>query len=87
MFQFVGRVRAGGQQVVDAGAGIAWIVVMALICYIGIEISAHIQYGLLGIELTMLIVFSVTALAKVYARQRRPPGRSTRPGRGSTRST
>ncbi len=36
------------------------------ICYIGIEISAAVQYGLLGIELVMLIVFSITALAKVY---------------------
>jgi amino acid transporter len=46
--------------------GVGWIVVMAYICYIGIEISARIQYGLLAIELVMLIVLSVTALGKVY---------------------
>ncbi|HWE54270.1 MAG TPA: APC family permease [Acidimicrobiales bacterium] len=48
-------------------AGVLWIVAMAYICYIGIEISARLQYGLLAIELTMLFIFSVTALTKVYA--------------------
>ncbi len=48
-------------------AGLIWIAVMALICYIGIEISAEVQYGLLAIELIMLGIFSVTALSKVYA--------------------
>ena len=47
--------------------GMIWIVLMALICYIGIEISAGVQYGLLGIELTMLLILSITALSKVYA--------------------
>ena len=45
--------------------GILWIVVMTFICYLGIEISATFQKGLLGIELTMLLVFSVVALVKV----------------------
>src|ERR1035441_1947495 len=35
--------------------GIAWIVVMTLICYVGIEVSANIQKVLLSIELTMLV--------------------------------
>jgi amino acid transporter len=48
------------------GFGVGWIVVMAAICYLGIEISALIQYGLLAIELTMLFIFSITALVKVY---------------------
>ncbi len=48
-------------------AGLLWIVAMAFICYIGIEISARIQYALLGIELVVLGILSVTALAKVYA--------------------
>ena len=39
---------------------------MAFICYIGIEISARLQYGLLAIELMMLIILSITALSKVY---------------------
>jgi amino acid transporter len=53
--------------------GVIWIVLMCAICYIGIEIAAVIQYGLLGIELVMLIIFSITALGKVY-RHSAPPG-------------
>src|SRR6266851_2507743 len=45
--------------------GISWIVVMTAICYIGIEVSANMQKVLLGIELTILIVFAVVALVKV----------------------
>jgi len=45
--------------------GILWIVAMTFICYLGIEISANFQKALLGIELTMLLVFSVVALVKV----------------------
>ncbi len=45
--------------------GIAWIVVMTGICYVGIEVSANFQKVLLGIELTMLLILSVVALVKV----------------------
>jgi len=45
--------------------GILWIVVMTVICYVGIEVSANFQKALLGIELTMLLVLSVWALVKV----------------------
>ncbi len=45
--------------------GVAWIIVMTVICYVGIEISANFQKGLLGIELVMLSVLSVWALIKV----------------------
>jgi amino acid transporter len=48
-------------------AGLIWIAVMAFVCYIGIEISAEVQYGLLAVELVMLGIFSVTALTKVLA--------------------
>jgi amino acid transporter len=48
-------------------AGVVWIVIMTYICYRGIEVSARIQYGLLGIELTVLVIFSIYALAKVYS--------------------
>ncbi|MBB3602395.1 amino acid transporter [Mycolicibacterium sp. BK556] len=47
-------------------AGVIWIIVMTYICYRGIEVSARLQYGLLGIELVVLVVFSVVALIKVY---------------------
>jgi amino acid transporter len=45
--------------------GIAWIVVMTYICYRGIEVSANFQKALLGIEIVMLLVLSVTALVRV----------------------
>jgi amino acid transporter len=45
--------------------GIAWIIAMTWICYVGVEISANFQKALLGIELTMLIVLSVWALVRV----------------------
>ncbi len=47
--------------------GVIWIILMTIICYIGIEVSANFQKILLGIELTMLVVLSVTALVKVGA--------------------
>ena len=46
--------------------GVAWIIVMTLICYIGIEISARLQQVLLGMEFFTLVLFSVVALVKVY---------------------
>ena len=45
--------------------GVVWIVVMTYICYRGIEVSANFQKALLGIELVMLFVLSITALIKV----------------------
>jgi amino acid transporter len=47
-------------------AGIIWILIMTYICYRGIEISARIQVALLSIEVTILVIFSVVALTKVY---------------------
>lgn len=47
-------------------AGVIWIIVMAYICYRGIQVSTRIQYGLLGTELTVLLGFSVLALYRVY---------------------
>jgi amino acid transporter len=47
-------------------AGVIWITVMTYICYRGIEVSARLQYGLLGIEVVVLVMFSVVALIKVY---------------------
>jgi amino acid transporter len=46
-------------------AGVTWIVLMTLICYVGIEVSANFQKVLLAIELVMLAALSVTALIKV----------------------
>ncbi len=56
--------------------GILWIVGMTYICYVGIEVSANLQKALLGIEITMLVILSVVALAKVGGGHGapRPPG-------------
>ncbi|MCW2518415.1 MAG: amino acid transporter, partial [Mycobacterium sp.] len=48
-------------------AGVIWIVVMTYICYRGIEVSARLQYFLLGFEVIVLIVISVYALIRVYS--------------------
>ena len=45
--------------------GVLWILVMAYVCYRGIEVSAMSQKVLLSIEITMLAVFSAVALIKV----------------------
>lgn len=47
-------------------AGVIWIFLMTLICYLGTELSARTQQILLGIELVTLTLFAVWALAKVY---------------------
>ena len=47
--------------------GVLWIVLMTYICYVGIELSARLQKVLLTVELIMLLVFAVVALAKVGA--------------------
>jgi amino acid transporter len=46
--------------------GVAWIMVMTAITYIGIELSARTQYFLLGAEIITLATFAVVALVKVY---------------------
>jgi amino acid transporter len=56
--------------------GVLWIVVMTYICYRGIEVSANFQKVLLGIELIMLLVLSITALVKVGTGSA-PPGHLT----------
>lgn len=47
-------------------AGVIWIIVMTYICYRGIEVSARVQYFLLGFEVIVLIIISVYALIRVY---------------------
>jgi amino acid transporter len=53
------------QGAVVAGA-IVWIALMTWICYRGIELSARVQQVLLGAEITILTVFAIVALSKVY---------------------
>ena len=49
--------------------GVAWIVVMTWICWIGIELSARLQQILLTIEVITLTVFAIVALVDVYSAQ------------------
>lgn len=48
-------------------AGIIWIAVMTYICFRGIEVSARLQYALLGVEVVTLVGFALFALVKVYS--------------------
>ncbi len=47
--------------------GVAWIVLMTLVCYIGIELSANSQKVLLAAEIVILLIFAAVALTKVYS--------------------
>nr|WP_234971436.1 APC family permease [Jatrophihabitans endophyticus] len=47
--------------------GIAWIAVMTLICYVGVELSAWLQKVFLVLEIIVLLIFAITALMKVGA--------------------
>ncbi|HEV7974776.1 APC family permease [Amycolatopsis sp.] len=51
---------------VTTAIGCVWLLALCYLCYRGIEISAKVQWVLLGIELTVLVIFSVVALVKVY---------------------
>jgi amino acid transporter len=58
-------------------AGVLWIAIMTYICYRGLELSARIQYCLLGIELAVLVAFAVYALVKVFGSD--PPANAIKP--------
>jgi amino acid transporter len=58
-------------------AGVIWIAIMTYICYRGLELSARIQYCLLGIELLVLVIFAVYALSQVFGSN--PPENSLKP--------
>jgi amino acid transporter len=52
--------------------GSLWILLMTLISWIGIELSARTQVVLLSLELAVLAILSVTALVKVYTNHAGP---------------
>lgn len=58
-------------------AGVLWIAVMTYVCWRGLELSARIQYCLLGIELVVLVIFAVYALVQVLGAT--PPEGSLQP--------
>jgi amino acid transporter len=46
--------------------GALWIAAMTAICYIGIQVSARVQFVLLAVELFTLGLFALVALVRVY---------------------
>ncbi|WP_395691841.1 APC family permease [Nocardioides sp.] len=63
-FTFFGLDSLAASTLWSTVAGVVWIAVMTYICYRGIEVSVRLQYALLGMEVLVLIVFAVVALAK-----------------------
>ncbi len=47
-------------------AGVIWIILMSLICYVGVEASAKTQWFLLAAEILALTLFAVVAIVRVY---------------------
>ena len=64
-FELVGYTSYGKYQTL--AVGVAWIVLMTWICYIGIEVSARIQWGLLAAEIMTSLVFAAVAFYRVAA--------------------
>ncbi|MFD8393460.1 amino acid permease [Streptomyces sp. NPDC059680] len=66
-FRLVGQDELADDRFWTTVAGIAWIAVLTVICYVGIEVSAAVQRWLLCLEVAMLFVFAVAALVRVYS--------------------
>lgn len=64
-FHLVGLDELGNNRWWSMLGGVVWIIAMTWICYIGIEVSAKLQYWLLGIELVILAAFSGFAMWQV----------------------
>ncbi|MEI8334568.1 MAG: APC family permease [Chloroflexota bacterium] len=60
-------------------AGALWIAAMTWISYIGIELSARVQFVLLAVEMVTLALFTVVALAAVYGLTGAVPEGSVQP--------
>jgi amino acid transporter len=65
-YLLVGWDSAANSNGAQIAAAVVWIVLMTWVCYRGIELSARMQVFLLGAEVTILAIFAVVALAKVY---------------------
>jgi amino acid transporter len=76
-FKLFGFTELGESKAAIIIAAIVWIALMTWICYRGIELSAAIQRGLLGIEVFILGLFAVVAFVKVYGSH--PPSGSIKP--------
>jgi amino acid transporter len=59
--------------------GIAWIAAMTWISYIGIQVSARLQFLLLAVEVVTLAIFTLMALGAVYGLTGTAPADSVLP--------
>ncbi len=66
-FLLVGADRTAGSTLWTTVGGVVFIALLTVVCYLGIEISARLQFVLLAIELVTVVVFAVVALVKAYA--------------------
>ena len=74
-FRLFGLDELADDQLWTTVAGVVWILLMTYICYRGIEVSARLQYALLGIEVVVLIAFAVDRAGEGVLRATRPRGR------------
>lgn len=65
-FRLVGLDALADDRMWTTLAGIAWIVVMTTVCYVGIEFSAVVQRWLLCLEVAVLLLFAIAALIRAY---------------------
>ncbi len=65
-FRLLGYDALAGNRLWTTVAGVGWIIVMTAICYVGIEVSVTVQRWLLCVEVAVLVLLAVTALARVY---------------------
>ena len=72
-FRLVGARRLAADTTWVTAAGVVWIVVMTVVCYVGVEVSARLQAVLLTVEVAILLVLGGAALARVYGGSA-PPG-------------
>src|SRR5256886_5884642 len=66
-FSLFGQHDLAGNTAAVTILGSLWIVLMTVIAWVGIELSARTQVILLSLELLILAIFAVVALVKVYA--------------------
>jgi amino acid transporter len=64
-YRLLGLDGLAGSTAWTTAAGVGWIAVMTWVCYRGLEVSARMQYVLLGVEVVVLVTFAVYALVAV----------------------
>ncbi|MFE2738207.1 amino acid permease [Streptomyces sp. NPDC059349] len=65
-FRLMGLDALAENRLWTTAAGIGWIALLTVICYVGISLSAVVQRWLLCLEVVMLILLAVAALVRVY---------------------